>query len=168
MFSSPVWGVAYSLVLRSTVFNLGTWILWLNSNHMNLVQFRKTCTHKRHKLNSLKLMKRSLQRQTVAERRPKLSCMRDTPSVLGHTGAVIAVCIRCHRVTLTKYILYRLNVTGSLRFASNLACSIHLRIHWRHCTTLFVWDYLWTCFVLNQIVVWYKCNVGPSTVRKYW
>ena len=55
--------------------------------------------------------------QTVAER-PKLSCARDTLSVLGHTGAVIAVCIQFHRVT--KYILYRFKVTGSLRLASTL------------------------------------------------
>ena len=50
--------------------------------------------------------------------RPKLSCAHDTLSVLGHTGAVIAVCILFHRVT--RYILYRFNVTGSLCFASNL------------------------------------------------
>jgi len=43
-------------------------------------------------------MKQSLQRQTMAER-PKLSCTRDTLSVLGHTGAVIAVYILFHRVT---------------------------------------------------------------------
>ena len=62
-------------------------------------------------------LKQSLQRQTVAER-PKLLCACDTLSVLGHTGAVIAVCILFHRVT--KYILYRFKVTGSLRFASYL------------------------------------------------
>ena len=67
-------------------------------------------------------MKQSLQRQTVAER-PKLSCTRETLSVLGHTGAVhvIAVYILFHRVT--KYILYRFKVTRSLPFASNLQYS---------------------------------------------
>ena len=58
-----------------------------------------------------------MQRQTVEER-PKLSSTRDTLSVLGHTGAVIGLYILFHRVT--KYILYRFKVTGSLRFASNL------------------------------------------------
>jgi len=66
------------------------------------------------------LIKQFLQRQTVAER-PKLSCIRDILSVLGHTGAVIAVYILFHMVA--KYILYRLKVTGSLRFASNLQYS---------------------------------------------
>ena len=66
------------------------------------------------------LLKQSLQRQTVAER-PKLSCTRDTFSVLGHTRAVIAVYILFHRVT--RYILYRFKVTGSLHFASNLQYS---------------------------------------------
>ena len=60
------------------------------------------------------------QRQTVAERL-KLSCTRDTLSVLGHTGVVIAVYILFYRVT--KYILYRFKVTGSLHFASNLQYS---------------------------------------------
>ena len=45
-------------------------------------------------------------------------CARDTLSVLRQTGAVIAVCILFPRVT--KYILYRFKVTGSLRLASNL------------------------------------------------
>ena len=40
-----------------------------------------------------------------------------------------------------------------------VTCSIHPHIHWRHCTTLLVWGCLWTCFALNQILVWYKCNV---------
>ena len=66
------------------------------------------------------LLKQSLQRQTVAER-PKLSCTRDTFPVLGHTRAVIAVYILFHRVT--RYILYRFKVTGSLHFASNLQYS---------------------------------------------
>ena len=66
------------------------------------------------------LLKQSLQRQTVAER-PKLSCIRDTFSVLGHTRAVIAVYILFHRVT--RYILYRFKVTRSLHFASNLQYS---------------------------------------------
>ena len=55
--------------------------------------------------------------QTVAER-AKLSYARDTLSVLGHTGAVIAVCILFHRVT--KYVLYRFKVTGSLHFLPSI------------------------------------------------
>ena len=47
--------------------------------------------------------------------------VRATLSVVGHTGTVIAVYILFHRVT--KYILYRFKVTGSLRFASNLQYS---------------------------------------------
>ena len=65
-------------------------------------------------------MKQSLQRQTVAERL-KLSCTRNTLPVLGHTRAVIAVYILFHRVT--KYILHRFKVTGSLPFGSNLQYS---------------------------------------------
>ena len=38
--------------------------------------------------------------------------------VLRHAGAVIAVCLLFPKVT--KYILYRFKVTGSLPFASNL------------------------------------------------
>ena len=44
--------------------------------------------------------------------RPKLSCTCDTLSVLGHASAVIAVYILFQRIT--KYILYRFKVTGSL------------------------------------------------------
>ena len=62
----------------------------------------------------------SLQRQTVAKR-PKLSCTRDTLSVFEHESAVIAVYILIQRIT--KYILYRFKVTGSLHFASNLQYS---------------------------------------------
>ena len=65
-------------------------------------------------------MKQSLQRQTVAER-PKLPCMRDTLSIFEHASAVIAVYILFQRIT--KYILYRFKVTGSLHFASNLQYS---------------------------------------------
>ena len=54
-------------------------------------------------------------------REAKISCTRDTLPVLGHTGAVIAVYILFNRVT--KYILYRFKVTGSLPFASNLQYS---------------------------------------------
>ena len=49
--------------------------------------------------------------------RTKLSCTRDTLSVLGHANAVIAVYILFQRIT--KYILYRFKVTGSLHLASN-------------------------------------------------
>ena len=49
--------------------------------------------------------------------RPKLPCTRDTLSVLGHANAVIAVYILLQRIT--KYILYRFKVTGSLHFACN-------------------------------------------------
>ena len=87
-------------------------------------------------------LKQSLQRQTVAER-PKLSCARDTLSVLGHTGAVIAVCILLHRVT--KCILYRFKVTGSLRFASNL--------QYPPSHPLEALYYAFVCFILNQILV---------------
>ena len=75
-------------------------------------------------------MIQSLQRQTVAER-PKLSCMRDTLSVLGHVSAVIAVYILFQRTT--KYILYRFKVTGSLQFASNSTYSPSHTLE--HCTT---------------------------------
>ena len=95
------------------------------------------------------LLKQSLQQQTVAEL-PNLSCARDTLSVLRHTGAVIAVCILFPRVT--KYILYRFKVTGSLRLTSNLQ---YLPLHPLEALyyTLFVLDYLWTCFVLSQILL---------------
>ena len=65
-------------------------------------------------------MIQSLQRQTVAEQ-PKLSCTRDTLSVFEHASAVIAVYILFQRIT--KYILYRFKVTGSLHFASDLQYS---------------------------------------------
>ena len=76
-------------------------------------------------------MKQSLQRQTVAEQ-PKLSCTRDTLSVLGHTGAVIAVYILFHRVN--RYILYRFKVTGSLPFTSNLHYSPSHPLEALYCT----------------------------------
>ena len=64
-------------------------------------------------------LRKFLETIIAAAERPKLSCVRDTLSVLDmHTGAVIVVCILFHRVT--KYILYRFKVTGSLRFASYL------------------------------------------------
>ena len=69
------------------------------------------------------------QTETVAEC-PKVS-------VLGHTAsAVIAVYTLFQRIT--KYILYRFKVTGSLHFAGNLQYSpSHTSIYgWRHCTTL--------------------------------
>ena len=78
-------------------------------------------------------MRQSLQRQTVAER-PKLSCTRDTLSVLGHASAVIAVYILFQRIT--KYILYRFMITGSLHFACN---SMYSPSHpLKYCTTMFV------------------------------
>ena len=61
-------------------------------------------------------MRQSLQHQTMAEW-PKLLCTRDTLSVLGHVSAVVAVCMQFQRIT--KYILYRFKVTGSLHFTSN-------------------------------------------------
>ena len=79
------------------------------------------------------LMIQSLQHQTMAEQ-PKLSCLRDTLSVLGHASTVIAVYTLFQRIT--KYILYRLKVTGSVHFASNLQYS---PLHpFEHCTTIFV------------------------------
>ena len=75
----------------------------------------------------------SLQHQTMAEW-PKLSCTRDTLSVLGHASAVIAVYILFQRIT--KYILYRFKVTGSVHFASNLQYSPSHPLE--HCTTIFV------------------------------
>ena len=65
-------------------------------------------------------MIQSLQRQTMVER-PKLSCMHDTLSVFEHASAVIVVYILFQRIT--KYMLYRFKVTGSLHFASNLQYS---------------------------------------------
>ena len=61
-------------------------------------------------------------------------CTRDTLSVVGHTDTVIAVYILFHRVT--KYILYSSRLQEV--YASLVTCSIHPRIHWRHCTVLFV------------------------------
>ena len=98
--------------------------------------------------------------QTVAER-PKLSCAHDTLSVLGHTGAVIAVCIQFHRVT--KYILYRFKVTGSLRLASDDQAHLLEALYYAFCVRLSLDIF----FFLNQILLSYKCNVGPSTGRKY-
>ena len=94
------------------------------------------------------LMKQSLQLQTVAER-PKLSCTRDTLPVLEHTGTVIAVYILFHRVT--KYILYRFKVTGSLPFASNLQYSPPHpleALYYAFCVRLSL-----DMFVSNQILV---------------
>ena len=57
--------------------------------------------------------------------------------VLGHTRAVIAVYILFHRVT--RYILYRFKVTGSLHFASNLQYSpLHPleALHYAFCVRL--------------------------------
>ena len=84
---------------------------------------------------------------TVAER-PKLSCTRDTLSVLGHASAVMAVCILFQRIT--KYILYRFKVTGSLHFACNSTYSPSHPLE--HCTTIFVRDYLWRYFASNQML----------------
>ena len=66
------------------------------------------------------LMRQFLQHQIMAEQ-PKLSCTHDTLSVLGHANAVIVVYIQFQRIT--KYILYRFNITVGLHFASNLQYS---------------------------------------------
>ena len=81
-------------------------------------------------------MKQSLQRQAVAER-PKLSCMRDTLSVLGHASAVIAVYILFQRITIKKEKKKKKKKkkkgTGSLQFASNSTYSPSHPLE--HCTT---------------------------------
>ena len=70
------------------------------------------------------LMIRPLQRKTYGQTETVAECPK--VSVLGHTNAVIAVYILFQRIT--KYILYRFKVTGSLHFASDLQYS-PARIH---------------------------------------
>ena len=84
------------------------------------------------------LIRQSLQHQIIAEQ-PKLSYTHDTLSVLGHANAVIAVYIKFQRIT--KYILYRFNITASLHFTSNLQYSpSHLlkALYYALCVRLFL------------------------------
>ena len=81
-------------------------------------------------------LKQSLQRQTVAER-PKLSCARDTLSVLGHTAAEIAVCILFHRVT--KCILYLSVVKAWVRLFCMYLYSINTSMWFIHTSVFPQW-----------------------------
>ena len=80
-----------------------------------------------------------------------------TLSVLRHASSVIAVYILFYRIN--KYLLYRFKVTESLSFLQYSPPSHGLEALY---TMLFVWVYLLRRFDSNQLLVWYKCNVGQS------